>query len=240
MQFQKPVKKHVFIGGSIGVGKTSVLDQVLGLIDTECVAFVQEYIDHDLCGEMMLANHLKGKTSVLFFQRYILENFKNQVESERYKKASIVLWERHPMECFFFIEQCLQSQRCTRADYDTFKKEMVDFCLKYEIPDLERDHFKPVACDTYALDVPIVAEIIKHLLFDTYTYYWGENIYCFLYCSSSKEQLNRIKRRGRTCEVECYTSAQQLLDFNKAYLEFIENKLNSLRTWETKGKINLN
>lgn len=240
MQVPNAIKKHVFIGGSIGVGKSSILDQLYGMLETDCVIFISEYIDHDVCGEMMLGNHLKGKISMLFFQRYILENFRSQIETEKYRKASIVLWERHPMECYFFIEQSIKDQKCSQGDYDVFRREMMDFCLAHDIPDLERGSFKAFACDTFAVDVPIVAEIIKHQMLDTFTYYWGENVYCFLYCSVAQEQIKRIQKRGRKCEIERYTSAEQMLEFNKAYLKFIESKISGLKSWENKRKLILN
>lgn len=82
----------IVVTGSIGAGKTTICKL---LVEKLKLPFIKEYIDLDNNGEKMLCKFKSGIVSNKEFQRYILENYKQQLDI--YKKE-VVIMERLPEE----------------------------------------------------------------------------------------------------------------------------------------------
>ena len=234
-------KRHVFVGGSIGVGKSSVLSAILdNLTYMKCVTYIKEYIDFDPLGTEKLKKHLEGVTDIVTFQRYIMNIYKTQILSLAYQNAQIVIWERHPCEALLFCKKNLNEGKCTQKEYDLIEYEINKMCKEFDIPPLKDlcVTFTPMVYDTLAYDIKFIGKAMVEAILRTANESRTLPIYCFLFCSDSYEQMGRVIARGRQCEIDNYTPAL-LLQLNNEYLEFMEGKIPKLARWKKEGKINM-
>ncbi|EMH76714.1 deoxyuridine 5'-triphosphate nucleotidohydrolase domain containing protein [Entamoeba histolytica HM-1:IMSS-B] len=92
-------KQHIFLGGSIATGKSTLGSAIYNYVSnyTEAV-FIREYIDYNHSGEEMLKKLFNNIITNFEFQKYILQCYEDQLNSLDYEEADFVIWDRHPIE----------------------------------------------------------------------------------------------------------------------------------------------
>lgn len=236
-------KLHVFFGGSVGVGKTSVIDALFGTFDSNAVWWIREYIDKDLeNGVNNLTANLEGRMDDLSFQRYILGCTKLQVFNDYYAKAKVILWERHPMESLLFMGLSVKQGRCSTSDYHIFEEELKKFCKDFKIPPLVKTAaiYKTLPIDTHDMEPHMISFIVKEKICNSLWSMECLPIYVFLYCSNNFDQFERIHKRGRACEVSLYTDVSVVEKLNQQYYDFICERVPKLLKWKEYGLFSIN
>ena len=131
-------RKHIFITGSVGVGKSTAINEVMRLSKVLGinVFYVKEYIDYDVYGVVEYDNWSNGRMSLIDFQKYICNQFRAQLKTPEYMLSSLVIWERHPREALMVFSQTGLSDS-EREELDSLISELES---DYEIPRLLKDN----------------------------------------------------------------------------------------------------
>ena len=207
---------HLFVSGSIGVGKSTVVEQLkIKLNGCKNVYFVKEYIDFDPEGKQKLEDSLNDKLSLFEFQKYILDCFDKQLKNIVNENSSIIIWERHPIEAIDIFAKTLTLSQ---------KRFLKDFIYKeLHVPKLNSIRYVN-SYDTYYFPPNIIADELYQLLLDSCFSNNHFNIWVLLKCSRLDEQIERIILRNRSCEVDKILSNKDYLpDINALYENFFSN-----------------
>lgn len=217
-------KIHIFLGGSVGVGKTTTIDNTFSPLffdHDSTVLVIQEYIDYyPEEGQKELQKYLTNKINAVDFQKYILECYVKQINTPRYESARIIVWERHPYEQLMFLEKDFDAGRCTNKEFHAFLYDMIGTCQRYEIPPLNQS-LKFKAMNTEKISAEIIGSIIENLSLNQLLCSKPRSFYFFLYCGSLELQQQRIIHRGRQSECEHYQNIENLKEINERYVQFL-------------------
>lgn len=217
-------RKHIFVTGSVGVGKShSISDTIyqstsLGLN----VFYVKEYIDYDPYGINQYDNWINDRISLIEFQKYICNLFREQLKTPAYMMSKLVVWERHPREALLVFSQSGLSD----DEYEELDNMITELEEDFEIPKLS---INKLPC--YGFNMQFAStKMIASFIISTFTNMIINNDNCFfiyLYYTHSGlgQQLNNIKRRGRIEEIQRYSFIQNLIDINDLYTIFTHKYL---------------
>ena len=107
-------KIHIFISGSVGVGKTTLINAFYEKYKDRVNIFrMKEYIDFDPNGYNKYCLWRNNKMSLLDFQLYILSQFDEQVQLPEYQTAKVIIWERHPQEAQLIFSTDMEKRDIT-------------------------------------------------------------------------------------------------------------------------------
>lgn len=220
------VKQHIFLSGSVGVGKTTALktfDEVYGNFVNMII--IKEYIDYDTEGEARLTACQQGDMTLYDFQLYIMDMLEQQLNCDDYEGAKIVVWERHPEEALEIFSTDL-----TTVEKKKLKDRLEMLSQLYGFPLLsERKNFQKLTFNTLDISDMFIADvmydIIKASLSEEARGKVPKGMYVFLFIPNFnlEEHYKRIVKRGRTCEIERYKNLINLANLNLKYLKFIES-----------------
>ena len=219
------VKQHIFLSGSVGVGKTTAIktfDEVYGNF-VNCIV-IKEFIDYDTEGEARLAACADGKMTLFDFQLYILDMLEQQLNSDDYDGARLVVWERHPEEAIEIFSTDLSIvERKKLKDRLEMLSDLYNFPMLKNKKDFQKLTFNSLdVSDMFVADV--IYDIIKASFSEEAKSKVPKAMYVFLFIPNYNvaEQYQRIMKRGRTCEIEKYKNLINLANLNLQYLKFIE------------------
>lgn len=220
-------RKHIFITGSVGVGKTSTINEALSQSQSlgVNVFYVKEYIDNDPYGVNKYDDWTNNRMSLFDFQMYICNEFRKQLKSPEYMLAGLVIWERHPREALMVFSQ---------SGLSDSERER----LHNAISELEEDYDIPRLMDTpkcYAINMSSLSpKFVGSIVISTFTQLILDNtdscyfLYLFYPRNRLYAQLANIKRRGRTHEIARYDLVDNLVEINRLYDEFVLRYLNAV------------
>ncbi|EKE37533.1 hypothetical protein ENU1_193710 [Entamoeba nuttalli P19] len=216
-------KQHFFIGGSIGTGKTTLVNLILEYMDFYShTVVIKEFINYDKGGEIKL-HHLHNRLiSNYEFQQYVLDCYEKQLNSELYEEADFVLWVRHPIESLEIF--CKNNDSLSVKERSQLDLRMKQMCRRYSIPNIRDKSVAVLNVDTSRLSI----EIIQEAIINTYIHpamlgIMERDLYVFLFCGDTDTQFKRIKKRGRTVELEQYKKKEDLFSLNDVYYMFYSN-----------------
>ena len=219
-------KLHIFLSGSVGVGKTTALttfDSVYG--DFVNMVIIREYIDYDVEGEARLTACQKGDLALFDFQMYIIDLLEQQLNTDSYDVAKVVVWERHPEEAIeIFSSELTVDEKKKLKDRLDMLSELYGFPLLKERKDFSKLTFNSLnVSDMFIADV--MYDIIKASMSEESKGKIPKAMYVFLFIPNFnlKEHYKRIVSRGRSCEIERYKNLINLANLNLIYLKFIES-----------------
>ncbi len=206
--------KKIIISGSVGVGKTTTINDICKLLNIYDINYkiIPEYIDGDINGRNMLDKCINKEISAFEFQKYIINYFDSYLSNLKVNKDDVIIFERLPDEsvlCFAYIDKI--NKVITEEEYNILYNMCVKLDDKYNIPSyfkqLNNTYFE--LCKTEINN--IISSKVLHLLnLNDYT-----NIIIGLY-NDEYECLLRIKERNRSSEVNNY-SLTTIKQFNNIY-----------------------
>ncbi|EDR25489.1 hypothetical protein EDI_273470 [Entamoeba dispar SAW760] len=212
--------RHIFLSGGLAVGKTTILNYLRSVcIDMEDVFFVQEYIDFDIDGESRLECLHRGVIKNYQFQKYVLGCYRKQFMKQEFRRATIVIWERHLSEALSIF--CDGDESLTIEEREDIKNDIDDLCEMYDIPSLDNINVKFVKVDTAAIEIKQVIQLLLNgVIYPMLMKNYRHDLFVLLYCGDLKEQFRRVLQRGRNVELDMYKTSEDLLKINDTYFEF--------------------
>ena len=214
-------RKHIFITGSVGVGKSTAIQETIRLskILNLSICYIKEYIDYDVYGVTQYDNWSNGRMALIDFQKYICNQFRAQLKSPEYMLSSLVIWERHPREALMVFSQTGLSE----SERDELNDMITELEDDYEIPKIET--IDKQICYRFNMTMSSPQMIANHCI-SLCGILSSNDINCFfvyLYypVKSTFRQLDNIRKRGRKSEIERYNYIQNLIDVNRLYEDFV-------------------
>ncbi|EDR30188.1 hypothetical protein EDI_345290 [Entamoeba dispar SAW760] len=219
---------HIFLSGSVGVGKSTILKELVSLLRNDFRIYqMKEYIDIDTNGISRLKEFQDGKLSKYSFHKYIISWYKQQAKNSEFTSAEIVLWERHPIEALEIF--CSGTEGITEIEKEDLNTEIVEFCKEYAIPIAHKGCCKVKMLDTANESVNILVETIYANSIAQIRV--GEYLFSctfFLYCSDIELQYKRIIGRGRDSEISFYMNRKNLSWINRKYFDYFAEIVNQV------------
>lgn len=209
---------HFFLSGSIGVGKTTVIDYLKKkMLGNDTFYFVQEYIDFDPDGKQMLERSLDGSLSLKDFQLYIVDQFYFQMQKFHeniHSDIAVCIWERHPMEALEVFARELNND-----DKAVVLKAICKMLDDFHIPHLNGCDITMInSFNTAAITPMFVSDWAYNTILDMMASDVHVHCWCLLRCDlAGVEQYARIRRRGRSCEINEYAGNNKLMQLNIYY-----------------------
>lgn len=120
--------KFIFVSGSIGVGKSTFINEIIKRFKDQNVTIIKEYIDYDPYGNQKLNDFLERDISPMEFQKYIIKCYLDQIINN--KHSDIFIFERHPMESLIFAKSSFESN----YEFELLKNYITNFCNRLGIP----------------------------------------------------------------------------------------------------------
>lgn len=123
--------QFIFISGTIGAGKSTVIDKLLDVYDNKPF-LIKEYIDYDQDGEKKLNEFIRGEITPFQFQKYVVDCAFNQFITFMNmpdKESNVVVWERHPMESLIFA-----AQKLTLSEMEMLYNYIFNLCQTLGVP----------------------------------------------------------------------------------------------------------
>ena len=120
--------KYIFVSGSIGVGKSTFINEIVKRFEGQSVAVIHEYIDYDPQGNQKLNEFLEKLIPPMEFQKYIIKCYLDQIIKNRY--SNVMIFERHPMESLIFAKSSFESN----IEFELLKNYISNFCNRLGIP----------------------------------------------------------------------------------------------------------
>lgn len=179
----KTRNSFIFISGSIGVGKTTIMDVIQYILPKHNGVLIKEYIDYDPKGESMLNKHLNNEISPFEFQKYIVDCFFNQLE--KYQRQTIIV-ERHPLESLIFAIHTL-----TKKEYNDLKNYIINLCEIYEVPLMNQCTLVIM----HDIDINDIENFVRDVVNDV------DDIVISVSLNESK-QIQNIRNRGRESDTK--------------------------------------
>lgn len=216
---------HYFITGSIGVGKSTVINAFLHKYGASRIRImpIKEYIDYDPMGTYELNQWIDGKTSLMDFQMYILDCFRQQLDSDEYAKAKFVIWERHPMEALKVFATTMDKENKKKLE-----RMIKELCEWYDIPLIEEGILNnAIKLSTYDLTPECIADVIYNEVLRGLAGGAPDECFVYLYLPNQyiETQQQRIMKRGRPSEMKKYQDLEELRKVNNRYIEFTNKYL---------------
>lgn len=210
---------HYFISGSIGVGKSAAINALMVNYSEKIkLYYVREYIDYDCFGPKMLDDWISGKMSLLDFQFYIVNCFREQLETEEYTNAKFVIWERHPLEALEVF-----SKNMNKEDKEKLREVIRCLLEEFDVPEISTViRARAIKISTYCLTSNSIADIIYNDIINNIANIKDTATFVFLYVPKPfiTEQQKRIFKRNRPMEVMAYQDISQLQKINDNYAAF--------------------
>lgn len=218
-------KIHYFISGSVGVGKSSAIQTFMLKYGTSRIktCFIKEYIDFDCFGSTKLNDYVSHKMSLIDFQLYILDCFRKQLDTEEYRNAKFVLWERHPREA-----QKVFATTLSISDQRIFEEAISNLETEFDIPPIvDTLKYRALKLSTYHLSSETIADIIYDEMKSNIASRMWDATFIFLYIPKQfvEEQFKRICVRGRPMEIDSYKNLKNLSELNRKYYNFCNEYL---------------
>lgn len=172
--------KFIFVSGSIGVGKSTFINEIIKRFTDQKVTIIREYIDYDNKGNQMLNNFLERSISPMDFQKYIIQCYLEQLINN--KNSDVFIFERHPMESLIFAKNSFESN----FEFDLLRNYITNFCNRIGIPYQQENQIIDI-CHTEGTDYDsIYKNIVK-----------GTGIMTCYLTVSLDMQFYRIAKRSR-------------------------------------------
>ena len=218
-------KYHYFVSGSVGVGKTSIINNFICKYGNELsLCVIKEYIDFDCNGYQKLEDWIEGRIKLIEFQTYIVEQFRKQLDTPQYRNSKFVLWERHPEEALRIFATDLIDE-----DRFTLEKKINELECEFNIPEINdcgiMEHSLKIP--NYGISEKVISKIIyEEMLTNIFNDSW-ECTFIFIYIPEEfiQEQQRRIFNRNRPKEVETYKNLLNLQKLNAKYINFANTYL---------------
>ncbi|EDR26169.1 hypothetical protein, conserved [Entamoeba dispar SAW760] len=216
-------KQHIFISGSISVGKTMLCNLLFEYLDYYTpIAYIKEYIDYNNDGEFTLKHLHDSLISNFEFQNYVLDCYETQLNSSIYEDADIVIWDRHPIESLEVF--CANNNSLSNEQRQKLKLRIEQLSRRYQIPQLTNKDVSVINIDTSRISTELIEEALVNTFIHPLLLGLSDgSIYVFLFCSDTNTQFKRLTKRNRTPEIELYKSKEDLNDLNNQYALFYTN-----------------
>lgn len=202
--------QFIFISGSIGAGKSTVIDKLMDVYDNKPF-LVKEYIDYDPEGEQKLNQFLKNEMPAFEFQKYVVDcvfsqfvDFLNNYSNQ----TNIIIWERHPMESLIF-----GAQKLSFPEMKMLYHYIHNLCYNFGIPLPNECTFINIKNSDHKLDHSCsYIEKICDKIFDVKK----SNMNLLIHLNVDKiDQTKRLMKRAR------YSDRGYLMDSGMEYLDKI-------------------
>lgn len=186
--------QFIFISGSIGAGKSTVIDKLRDVYDNKPF-LVKEYIDYDQCGNEKLDKFISGEIAPFDFQKYVVDcafqqfiGFMNDCR----KQTNMIIWERHPLESLIF-----GAQKLTLEELEQLYDYICNVCHNLGIPLPSECTFVNIKKNAQAdCDCSNIEKICDRI-FD----FKSTNMNLIIHLNvDEKEQTKRLMRRDRASD----------------------------------------
>lgn len=215
-------KIHLFISGSVGVGKSTLIEAFYEKYKDRVNIFrMKEYIDFDPNGYNKYCQWRNNKISLLDFQLYILDQFEEQTQLPEYQTAKLIVWERHPQEA-----QLIFSSDLGKEDSEFLDEQINGFLDYHCIPKLDLSkRMWGYTIDTWNLTTKAAAHIIYEFVLNILVREKNDPnlILVFIPKDKIEAQFGRIVKRGREEEIKLYSNIRNLESLNSKYFRFFAN-----------------
>lgn len=194
----------IFVTGSIGVGKTTIIESIRDEMTNTTPIIIKEFIDYDPEGESKLNQNLANEFGSFEFQKYVVDCFFNQIRNYHYKTLIV---ERHPMESLLFAKHYL-----TKTEYENLKNYIVNLCRTYEVPLMNE-------CDVAYIDnidINDVVNVVRGLINTQ------ENLIIHVLIDEQR-QVENLRMRNRESDIK------YLIEKDMKYLQDVNNQYKRLR-----------
>ena len=212
MQYQQ----FYLITGGVGVGKSTLISNLLSTLPKDDCAFIKECIEYKPDeGKQMLKETLHNKRMIYQFQLFVLQCFEEQFSSARFKKHIIL--ERSPMDSLhIFATESYNSGDLSKEEFEDIKTRTVALYEKYHIPTYTDCVITKI--DSCKHGIQEVFQIVKRESDECYRK--RRSILVWLYCSDPLIQKSNIENRGRP-EEKNY-DINYMLRINQEYERLLE------------------
>ncbi|EDR27730.1 hypothetical protein EDI_113690 [Entamoeba dispar SAW760] len=213
-------KQHIFIGGGIATGKTTMLNLLNEYMDYYTnTLLIKEYIDYDKEGVIKLKQLFNGLITDYEFQTYVLNCYEKHLNSPIYENADFILWDRHPSEALEIF--CKDENSLSKEERNKLKQRLEQIYRRYEIPLLTNNDVSIINIDTSRISVEIAQEaLINIFIHSAMLGITDGSIFVLLYCGDLEAQFKRVVKRGRQVELETYKKKEDLSKINQCYINF--------------------
>ena len=178
-------KEFLFVGGTIGAGKSTIVQRLLTSFPNKKLSLIKEYIDWDKFGEQKLNMFMAKQMSAFQFQRYIIECYFRQF---LVAEGDLFIFERHPIESIVFA-----TRFCSEDEVEKLYDFCYDMCKEYGIPMPGECDFMEVTNNGNTVD-PVIDQIKVRKLARKSLFVHVE--------VDGKVQLDRLMQRGRQSDYE--------------------------------------
>ena len=230
MSTQEKKIVHLFISGSIGVGKSTTIEYIKRkLTGISGIYFMKEYIDYMQDGEEMLQKSLNKEIEMLDFQKYIVRSFTEQLSKAREKACyctQVIVWERHPLEALEIFARMMSDD-----EKDVLRGLIHVMMSDFNIPDLKGDEITYLLSFDTRMVTPLhVSECLYNHLLNCIASDIPVHMWVYLHCDvGAIEQINRIINRGRECEIKEYANTNKLMKINIYYQSLYKRLVREMR-----------
>ncbi|EMS15784.1 hypothetical protein KM1_198270 [Entamoeba histolytica HM-3:IMSS] len=223
-------KQHIFISGSLGVGKSTIMKCLSDYLqERDDVFFIREYIDFSDAGERQLEKLHTGIISNYQFQLYVIHCYEKQLSTVDFEEADVVVWERHPIEALQIF--CKGDETLLDKERLDIKIKLESLCDRFKVPQLFEKNINYISIDTNVIKPEQISYfLISEIIYEMLSGEYENDVFLLLFCSDTTEQLNRIIKRRRPIELKKYRTANDLLLINNNYFElFLKGRDHQLK-----------
>lgn len=175
--------KYIAIEGSIGVGKTTLLNLLKNIYSKAKI--IPEFIESKE-GKEMLEAYINKEISSFCFQNYILDYW-NKIINSIYNTNDLVISERLPEAMKLFISV---NEGLSLTEHSLLFQKLYDINEKYHFHNFE------------LIRIPSNYELSE--LIHKINNSKSDRIKIFIEAPNISEQINRIIKRNRECEKKIY------------------------------------
>ncbi len=202
---KKIEKEFLFVGGTIGAGKSTIVQKLITSFPNKNVQLIKEYIDWDEYGEQRLNAFLSKRMTAFDFQRYVIECYFRQFIEAR---ADMFIFERHPVESIVFA-----TRFCSEEEVEKLYDFCWNMCREYGIPMPTDCDFMEVTNNGDCID-PVIDQIKVRKLARKCLFVHVE--------VDGKVQMTRMMKRGR------HSDHEYLMEKGREYLRRVNMNYNAL------------
>ena len=202
---KKIEKEFLFVSGTIGAGKSTVVNKLMEMFHNKNPCLIKEYIDYDKEGERNLNMFLSKQLPAFEFQRYIIEcYFRQFIEND----SELYVFERHPIESIVFATRC-----CSEEEVEKLYDFCFNMCREYGIPMPGDCDFMEVTNNGSNVDSVVDTIVVRKR---------GKKCLLVHIDVDGKIQLDRLMKRGRHSDYE------YLMEKGREYLRRINMNYHAL------------
>lgn len=181
-------KQFIFIAGTIGAGKSSILNVLPRRFPNQKVVVIKEYIDYDPQGEFHLNAFLSKRIGGFEFQRYVVESYFKQFQQQ---EGDLYIFERHPLESLLFAAKC-----CSLDEIEKLYNFISNMCFEFGIP-------LPRECEFVRIENNGIAESSVDAVADQIKVKKQTRRSVFVHLDvDGKVQVQRLMKRARSSDIE--------------------------------------